>query len=211
MHLADPVDPVVLAVHPGDDGLELGVADGPRRRWALLGRVVGARGDRHASLAQRGADRLDPVLVLVLIDVRHDRRDRRSSSPAKEADADRNIAFARRSPLTSRWSLSILSASVVLVPGRPPSSICFCVTHPRRVSALIPSCSPIRAHAPGPEAGFFRASTAMLIARSRSSSGYFPGAALCRPPWLEALHQSRHETVRRLMRQFCQTLLSHGR
>jgi len=53
---------------------------------------------------------------------------------------------------------------------------------------LIPSCSPIRVHAPGREAS--------RIARSRSSSGYFLGAAMLLPPWLDALHQTRYLTDR---------------
>jgi len=40
-----------------------------------------------------------------------------------------------------------------------------------------------------------RASNVNLIARSRSSSGYFRGAAILDPPWLDGLHQTRHETV----------------
>ena len=33
-----------------------------------------------------------------------------------------------------------------------------------------------------------------LIARSRSSSGYFRGAAILDPPWLDGVHQTRHKT-----------------
>jgi hypothetical protein len=48
---------------------------------------------------------------------------------------------------------------------------------PQRLG-VSPSCSPIRLHAPGRVLGFFRASTVRRIARSRSSSGYFRGAAM---------------------------------
>ncbi len=47
---------------------------------------------------------LNPELALVLVDVVDGQRLGRSSSPAKKADADRRIAFARRSSLTSRSS-----------------------------------------------------------------------------------------------------------
>ena len=45
--------------------------------------------------------------------------------------------------------------------------------------------------------GSRRRSTAILIARSRSSSGYFLGAAMTLIlSWNESLHQTRHGTVR---------------
>jgi DNA-binding CsgD family transcriptional regulator len=130
----------------------------------------------------------------VLLDVVDDQREGRSSSAAKKADADRKIAFARRSSRLSRSNCMIFSASLVLVPGRSPASTSACVTQPRSVSALIPNCSPIRTHALGRLAGSLRASNVNLIARSRSSSGYFRGAAILDPPWLDGPHQTRHET-----------------
>jgi len=42
-----------------------------------------------------------------------------------------------------------------------------------------------------------RASNVNLIARSRSSSGYFRGAAIADPPWLDGVHQTRHKTAGR--------------
>jgi len=131
----------------------------------------------------------------VLLDEVDDQREGRSSSAAKKADADRKIAFARRSSRTSRSNCAIFSASLVLVPGRAPASTSACITQPRSVSALIPSCSPIRTHALGRLAGSLRASNVNLIARSRSSSGYFRGAAIADPPWLDGVHQTRHKTA----------------
>lgn len=59
----------------------------------------------------------------------------------------------------------------------------------------IPSRSPTRRNAPGLVAGSFRRSTAIRIARSRSSSGYFHGASHNSHPSLEwRLHQTRDET-----------------
>ena len=86
-------------------------------------------------------------------------------------------------------------ASSLVTPGREPSSISACWTQLRKVSGLIPSCSPTRRNAPDRVAGSRRASTANLIARSRSSSGYFLGAAMTLIlAWIESLYQTRHET-----------------
>ena len=83
----------------------------------------------------------------------------------------------------------------MLTPGREPPSTSAWTTRFRNVSELIPSCSPILRGAQDRIAGSRRASTAHLIARSRSSSGYFLGAAMtliltCD----EGLHQTRCET-----------------
>src|SRR3954469_9793603 len=43
VHLAGPVDPVVIRVHPPDRLTVRRVGLRPSRRWARLGRVVGAR------------------------------------------------------------------------------------------------------------------------------------------------------------------------
>ena len=59
---------------------------------------------------------------------------------------------------------------------------------------MMPSWSAVRAIAPSRAAGFWRASTAIRVARSRSSSGYLLGAAMSGTPRLESLHQTRHET-----------------
>src|SRR5699024_6015541 len=85
--------------------------------------------------------------------------------------------------------------SLVVVPGRWPSSISACTTQFLRVSGLIPSCSPTRRNAPDLVAGSRRASTAILVALSRSSSGYFLGAAmLLILPWIQSLHQTRGDS-----------------
>ena len=114
-----------------------------------------------------------PNAVLVLLDVVHDQREGRSSAAAKKVDAERRIAFARRSSRTSRSSSPSRAASAAVVPGRASASTSAWVTQPRSVSGLIPSCSPIRRHAPGREAGPSWRPTSSGIDRSRSSSGYF--------------------------------------
>ena len=63
---------------------------------------------------------------------------------------------------------------------------------------MIPSCSPTRRNVPDLVAGSSRASTAILVALSRSSSGYFLGAAmLLILPWDQSLHQTHGDTKRR--------------
>src|SRR5664280_2694986 len=151
--LADPTHAVVLLVHLADLGRDLLIADRPRRGRPGPRRVVGARGDRDISAGQHRADRLDPERVPVLLDVVHDQREGRSSAAAKKTDADSRIAFARRSSRTSRSSSPSRAASAVVVPGRAPASTSAWVTQPRSVSGLIPSCSPIRRHALGRDAG----------------------------------------------------------
>jgi hypothetical protein len=118
-HLARPVDLAVLLVHAGDLGREPGIAHRPRRSRPLPGRVVGAGRDRRrAVLAQDPADRLDPELAAVLIDVSNRGGQWRPSSEAKKALAVRKIAFARRSSALSRSSWRIQAAS----PSRSPAA-----------------------------------------------------------------------------------------
>ena len=64
-HLAGPVDAELSLCTRAICGLQLGVADRPRRRRAAPGGVVGGRGD-----LQHPADRLDPERVPVGVDVR---------------------------------------------------------------------------------------------------------------------------------------------
>ncbi len=72
------------------------------------------------------------------------------------------------------------------------------MTQLRSVSGLMPNCSPIRFNAPVRVAGSRRASTAIRVARSRSSSGYFLGAAMTLIlTWIESLHQTRYGTGER--------------
>lgn len=70
------------------------------------------------------------------------------------------------------------AASALVTPGRAPASTSARLTHTRRVSLLMPSCSAIRVTAPALRVGSCRASTASRVARSRSSSGYFLGVAM---------------------------------
>src|SRR5690606_31083282 len=90
------VDLLVLVPDSHDLDTELLVALRARRaslRLSLLLCVVGRRSDR-----QYIADRLDSVLLTVLVDERHHHFARRSSSAcAKYADALRRISLARRS------------------------------------------------------------------------------------------------------------------
>src|SRR5215218_6064942 len=75
------------------------------------------------------------------------------------------------------------------------------MTQLRSVSALMPNCSAIRFNAPVRVAGSRRASTASRVARSRSSSGYFLGAATTLIlTWIESLHQTRGGTNCDLLR-----------
>src|SRR5699024_2476973 len=96
---------------------------------------------------------------------------------------------------TSFSSSASRLASLVVVPGRCPPSISACTTQFLSVSGLIPSCSPTRRNVPDLVAGSSRASTAILVALSRSSSGYFLGAAmLLILPWDQSLHQTRGDS-----------------
>jgi hypothetical protein len=163
---------------------QLGVADRACRGWPGLGGVVAARGDLHAGFLQRGTDRLDPDLapidhvVAMGVDVGDYLVVGRSSSAAKKAEAVLKMWLVRRSSRFSRSSSASRSASLVVVPGRRPPSISACRTQPRKVSRCIPSCSATRAIAPCLVAGSARSSTARRTALSRSSSGYFLGAAM---------------------------------
>jgi hypothetical protein len=59
-HLAGPIHPIVVRMHPPNLGQQLRVADHPITGWASLDRIVDARGDRAAVLRKHPADRLDP-------------------------------------------------------------------------------------------------------------------------------------------------------
>src|SRR5699024_6458903 len=169
------------------------------RGRAGLARVVRARRDLRARCGQRPTDRLDAELMLVLVYVLHDQRCGRSSSAAKKADADLRIEFARRSSRTSFSSSIKRWDSLVVVPGRYPSSTSACTTQFLRVSGLIPSCSPTRRNVPDLVDGSRRASPAIPVPLSRSSSGYFLGAAmLLILPWIQSLHQTRGDSYPRL-------------
>ena len=134
-HLADPVHVPVLAVqvdhHVDQDRFGAqGVGDRP----PTVG-VVAARGDLNVVLGEHPADRLDPELVPVLVDVRADHLSRRSSSAAAKNAADvRRISLARRSSPTSRRNRISSACSSVVVPGRTPASTSTRSIQPRRVS-----------------------------------------------------------------------------
>src|SRR5690606_25047303 len=108
------VDLEVLLPDPADllskDLLSLGPS-GSKRRGTLLCfvRVVGGWSDR-----QHARDRLDSILLPVLVDEGHHHLCLRSSSAwAKKAAAFRRISLARRSSRFSRSSSLIRSRSVV--------------------------------------------------------------------------------------------------
>src|SRR5690606_13977041 len=73
---------------------------------------------------------------------------------------------------------------------------------PRRVSELIPSWSPTRRQMFLPLLpGSALASSTSRIARSRSSLGYFRGAAIApRSWWVDSLHQTRHGSLIKITR-----------
>ena len=107
----------------------------------------------------------------------------------EEADALLRISFARRSSRFSRSSSTSRARSSVVRPGALPASMRACCTQFRSESGTIPNCSPTRLHAAltlslsGPPTR----SSAKRIAPSRSSSGYFLGAAMTSIlRWLEA-------------------------
>ena len=134
--LPGPVHLLVAGLaQPEDLGEDLRVPHAARRRRPLHGRIIGARGDLPAVLAEHPADRLDPEPFLLLADEPHERPSGRSSSAAKKADAAFRISFARRSSATSRFSVLICSFSPVVIPGRVPASTSARRTHLRSVSA----------------------------------------------------------------------------
>ena len=104
INLPHAVDPAVLGVDLGDLDFDL------LHRAPIAPRVVGdgwrsrCSGRSTRRRCERGEDRLDPEQVLVPVD---DQREGRLSSVAKkaEAEADRKIAFARRSLRISRSKL----------------------------------------------------------------------------------------------------------
>ncbi len=125
-HLAHPVHPVVLLEQRRDPRVQGRIGQRPPARRSRLGGVVGARGDRGIGLGEDGADRLDPELFLVLVDVGDQRCEGRSSSAAKKADALLRIAFARRSSRFSRSNSTIRATGSSVTTGargdRPPAT-----------------------------------------------------------------------------------------
>src|SRR5271166_4274244 len=178
-HLPGAVPLAAVLPDAQDLLLQRGITDRPGRRRPRPGRVVPRRRDRHAGLAQRPADRLDPELVPAGLDEGHHQGYRWSSSAAKKALAVRKIAFTRRSSAFSRSSARIRAASAEVLPGRMPRSTCACLAQPRSVSALIPSSEPtLRQAAVTLVSWSLTTSSTSRIARSRSSSGYFRAAPI---------------------------------
>ena len=124
-----------------------GVRDRAGRWGPAAGGVIGGRGDPAPRLGQDGADRLDPELLLALVDVLADQRDGRSHSAAiEQADAPRPIAPPAPGSRTPDAGSPVRRAPSVVVPGRspatdpnPPAG-----SRPRRVSGPAPSSSPTR-------------------------------------------------------------------
>ena len=148
------------------------------------------------------ADRLDPEpsrprrLVAMRVDVGHDHFSvavelRRAKKPTRSSGS-RSPAAAHGSPAPAPRAAAHRSC---VVPGRRPSSISACRTQLRSVSGCIPNCSATRWIAPALVAGSCRSSTAIRVARSRSSSRILPR---CRhdshPSWIESLHQTRGDS-----------------
>src|SRR5690606_7877766 len=122
-----------------DPGLSLEEPPPPRRRstgiggrnhrngWPASAGISGRDGPESVAGFGRNtqyiADRLDSVLLTVLVDERHHHFARRSSSAcAKYADALRRISLARRSSRFSRSSSLSRSRSWLVRPGRCPAS-----------------------------------------------------------------------------------------
>jgi acetyl-CoA/propionyl-CoA carboxylase biotin carboxyl carrier protein len=94
--------------------------------------------------------------------------------------------------------------SAVVVPGASPASISACLTHVRKASGWISSCSAIRLIAPVFVAGSRRASSAIRVARCLSSSLYFRGAAMTLIlHWFESLHHTRGASIAAFGRGEC--------
>ena len=189
-HLAGPIHPVVVRMHPPNLGQQLRVADHPVTRWAVLGRVVGARGDRAAMLRQHPADRLDPELptidhiVAMLINETHERGDGRSSSAAKKADAVFKIAFARRNSRFSRSNSTNRRRSSVAKP-RLGAGVDLGLLHPAAQRVPVDAqLLPTRRQAPVTDScscSSAKRSSTRRTARSRTSGGYFFGADMTPP------------------------------
>ena len=78
----------------------------------------------------------------------------------------------------------------MVVPGRVPWSIWAFLTQVRRASGWTPSSSAILRIAPLARAGSANASNAILVARSRSPSGYF----FCPTTVIHPCHHYLHQT-----------------
>src|SRR5450759_4085947 len=165
--LADPVDPEVVGVDPGDLRGERPVRDLPGGRRPPLRGVVGRWGD-----LQHPADRLDPVGSLVVVDVRDHRGERRSSSAPKKTAALLRISLARRNSRLSRSNSFMRARSAVVRPVRSPSLISAWRTHSRTDSDPMPSDFATRVTAPWRSPCSVATSRTRRTARSLNSGGY---------------------------------------
>ena len=121
--LAHPVHRPVASVH-GRSGRSTWCASAHMAsvHRVGLGRVVGARRDRHAVLGQHAADRLDAEPVPVLVDVVHDHLSRRSSSAVSEKRARGLEDLVRPAQLGDLpLAASRISADSVTAPTGPPA------------------------------------------------------------------------------------------
>src|SRR5690606_20517471 len=130
---------------------------------------VGGWGQLHNT-----ADGLDPEPIPESVH-EHDQLLGPSSSAAKNAEAAFKISLARRSSRFSRSKPLRRSRSSELNPGFRPSSISTRRTHLRTVSAVGPNFSATETIASHCESQCCSASNTIRTARSRSSTGYFPG------------------------------------
>ena len=121
-HFPGTIGPVIVVVLRDDDPFQGLIPQRPRRRRAGSRLVIAGRGEFAAQLSELGANRLDPVLVLVPVDELDDQRCGRSSSAAKKAEAAFRISFARRNSLFSAFSFRSSADSSPVTPGRCPAS-----------------------------------------------------------------------------------------
>src|SRR5262245_55965697 len=172
--LACAVDLEVLIPDALDLLRDLDIAPNPQQRPLRLGLprlvlAVCSRGDQ-----QLLADRLDPVLVAVLVNEGDHHFGRRSSSAwAKKAAALRRISLARFNSRFSRSSSLRRSRSVLVSPGRLPWSRSACRTHLRKVSPVQPILVAIELIAAHCDSCAPWCSKTIRTARSRTSGEYF--------------------------------------
>ena len=141
VHLAHPVDAVVLGMDPLDLLQEQDVSQGPRGGWSCLrGAVAHVEVMNPHSVARRVRQMASTEeLIAVFVDERDHLVVGRSSSAAKKAEAALRISFARRASASSRLSLRISSAGVSEA-GAWATSWPWRWHHIRKVSSLTSSC-----------------------------------------------------------------------
>jgi len=110
-------------VHLAQVGDQLLIADLPIRGRAGPSGPIAAGGEESGDCCpQNLTNGLDPELTAIGIDGGDDFVARRSSSAAKNVDADLRISLALRNSATSRLSLRISACSELVVPARSPAS-----------------------------------------------------------------------------------------